>query len=230
MLEYGDTIFVSPVVDHFAKEKHGDVLLPRGLRVKEAVAFRTQLSVMPTRGRRKLVNLAASRGQNRVRQACSSSSTVVGYNVRHIPYSSRIPRTYLYCIAHDGLTILNNEAEVWVMESEQQGLRANAAADIDNQRTLRKIFPGIPCRFDIYLVRSWGAMQRNEAEPSRMESAGVMFFAPFMAAPNRARRNLLSGASNQVHISPSKLCALLKAVLLDSYACPSSGSRRVSVR
>ena len=53
MLEYGDAIFVSPVVDHFAKKKHGDVLLPRGLRVKEAVAFRTQMSVMPTLRRRK---------------------------------------------------------------------------------------------------------------------------------------------------------------------------------
>ena len=96
------------------------------------------------------MDLVASRGQNRVPQACSSSSTVVGYNVRHIPYFSRIPCTYLYCIAHDGLTILDNEAEVWMMESEQQGLGANAASDIDNQRILREIFPGIPCQFGIW--------------------------------------------------------------------------------
>ena len=49
MFQYSEAIFVSPVVDHFAKEKHGDVLLPRRLRVIEAVALRTQMSVMRTR-------------------------------------------------------------------------------------------------------------------------------------------------------------------------------------
>ena len=51
----------------------------------------------------------------------------------------------MHRIAHDGLAVLHNEAEVWVMEGEHQGLRANAASDIDNQRALRELFPGVPC-------------------------------------------------------------------------------------
>lgn len=53
MFQYSEAIFVSPVVDHFAKEKHGDVLLPRRLRVIEAVALKTQMSLMRTRDNRR---------------------------------------------------------------------------------------------------------------------------------------------------------------------------------
>jgi hypothetical protein len=53
--------------------------------------------------------------------------------------------TYLDRVSHDGLTILDNEAEVRVMLSKYQGLRANASSNIDNQRTLREVFPSIPC-------------------------------------------------------------------------------------
>lgn len=76
---------------------------------------------------------------------------MAGYVVRYIPYSTEVVKfkcTYLDCVAHDGLTILDNEAEVRVMLSEHQGLRANAPSNIDNQRTLREVFPSIPCQFD----------------------------------------------------------------------------------
>jgi hypothetical protein len=61
----------------------------------------------------------------------------------------RIKYTYTDCIANDGLAVLNNEAEMWVMKSEQQGLRANTASDIDNQRALRELSPTVPCQFDV---------------------------------------------------------------------------------
>jgi hypothetical protein len=51
---------------------------------------------------------------------------------------------YLNCISHDGLTILDNEAELRVVGSQRQTLRANAASDIDNQRTLWKASPAVP--------------------------------------------------------------------------------------
>jgi hypothetical protein len=63
--------------------------------------------------------------------------------------SQRINHTYLDCIAHHGFAVLHNEAEMWVMESEHQRLRANPASDIDNQRALRELTPGVPCQFDI---------------------------------------------------------------------------------
>ena len=56
-----------------------------------------------------------------------------------------------------------------------------------------------------------------------------MFLKPVIAAPNLARRNLLSEPSSQAQKSPSKLNALFRAVLLGSDACPNSGSRKVSV-
>jgi len=46
-----------------------------------------------------------------------------------------------------------------------------------------------------------------------MASTGHMFFAPFIADPNRVRRNLLLGASNQVHRSSLTLYVLLKAAV-----------------
>ncbi len=57
-----------------------------------------------------------------------------------------------------------------------------------------------------------------------------MFLKPVIPAPNLARRNLLSGPSNQPHISPSMPNALFRAVLVVPVACPNSGSRSVSVR
>ncbi len=56
----------------------------------------------------------------------------------------RFKYTYSYCITHDGLTILDNEAEVLMMGSEHQGLRANASSDVDNQGTLREAIPSVP--------------------------------------------------------------------------------------
>ena len=73
-------------------------------------------------------------------------------SLRNIPYFRRgkwIKYTYLDCIAHDGLAVLDNEAEIWVMESEQQELRADTASDIDNQRAPRKLSPAVPCQSDV---------------------------------------------------------------------------------
>ena len=53
--------------------------------------------------------------------------------------------TYLDCACYDGLAVLDNEAEVRVTVSENQGLRANTASDVDNQRALRKLSQGAPC-------------------------------------------------------------------------------------
>jgi len=52
--------------------------------------------------------------------------------------------TYLYCITHDGLMILDNKVDVLMMGSEHQGLRANASSDVDNQGTLREAIPSVP--------------------------------------------------------------------------------------
>ena len=56
-----------------------------------------------------------------------------------------------------------------------------------------------------------------------------MFLKPVIAAPNLARRNLLSEPSSQPQKSPSKPNALFRAVLVGAEACPNSGSRSVSV-
>ena len=42
-------VIVSPVMDYFAEEEHGDVLLPvpHRLRFKEVVVLRAQMSVIP---------------------------------------------------------------------------------------------------------------------------------------------------------------------------------------
>jgi hypothetical protein len=54
--------------------------------------------------------------------------------------------TYLNCIARDGLEVLDKEPEVRIMVGQRQGLHANAAPDIDNQRALRKVIPAVPCK------------------------------------------------------------------------------------
>jgi hypothetical protein len=136
-----------------------------------------------------------------------------------MPYfwrGQRIKYTYIDRIANDGLAILYNEAEMWVMKSEQQGLRANTASDIDNQRALGELSPTVPCKFNVSTLDRDVEKSHSRIEPARMASGDDMFLKPFMPAPNRERRNLLSGASNQVHISSSTLYTLLKAVLFDS--------------
>ena len=50
---------------------------------------------------------------------------------------------YLNRISRDRLEVLDNEPEVRIMFGERQGLHANAASDIDNQRALRKVIPAI---------------------------------------------------------------------------------------
>ena len=80
----------------------------------------------------------------------------------------------------------------------------------------------------MHQVRRWQTVESDK--PSRSTSPDDMFVVPVIAAPNLARRNLFSGSSNQLHISPSKPSALFRAVLFGSVACPNSGSRSVSVR
>ena len=58
--------------------------------------------------------------------------------------SNLIHYTYLNRIARNGLPVLDNEAEVRVMISERQGLRANTASNIDDQRAIGEVFPSIP--------------------------------------------------------------------------------------
>jgi hypothetical protein len=59
--------------------------------------------------------------------------------VRHIPHleSWSIRCIYLHCFPYDSLAVLDDEAEMWFMGGESQCLRADAAANIDNQRALR---------------------------------------------------------------------------------------------
>ena len=122
--------------------------------------------------------------------------------------------TYLDRIADDGLPILDNKPEPRVMVDNCQGLRANTSSDIDNQRALRKVFPVIPYKIRRFKGMQW--MHNSRTKPSKMALAGNAFFRPLMAAPNRARRNLLSGRSNQLHMSTLTSCALLKAALFGS--------------
>jgi hypothetical protein len=43
------------------------------------------------------------------------------------------------------LEVLYNEAKVRMMCSKRQRLRADATSNIDNQRALGKLFPGVSC-------------------------------------------------------------------------------------
>ena len=43
VLQYGEAIFVSPVVENLADEEDGDLILLRRLRVEEVVAFVTKI-------------------------------------------------------------------------------------------------------------------------------------------------------------------------------------------
>lgn len=68
--------------------------------------------------------------------------------VRHIPHleNQSIQHIYLDCFPYNRLAVLDNEAKMWLMSGESQCLRANAAANIDNQRALREVSPGVPCK------------------------------------------------------------------------------------
>jgi hypothetical protein len=69
-----------------------------------------------------------------------------------------VHRTYIDRITHYKLPILDNEPEMRVMASERQGLRADTASDVDDQRALRKVFPAVP-----YKYRSF-KREMNEAQ------------------------------------------------------------------
>lgn len=58
--------------------------------------------------------------------------------------ASELRCTYLDYACYDRLAFLDNKAEVRVLLSENQALRANAASDIDNQRALSELSPGVP--------------------------------------------------------------------------------------
>jgi hypothetical protein len=55
--------------------------------------------------------------------------------------------TYLNRITRDGLEVLDNKPEMRIMVGDRQGLHANAAPDIDNQRALREMLPAVPWKF-----------------------------------------------------------------------------------
>jgi hypothetical protein len=73
------------------------------------------------------------------------------YVVSHILYleSRWIESTYLDCIPHDGLAVLDNEPKVREMGSKYQWLGSHAASNIDNKGALGKAFPRVPCQSDI---------------------------------------------------------------------------------
>jgi hypothetical protein len=77
VLQYGEAIFISPIMENLAEEEDGDVLLLQRLRCEEVVglAIKDQMSGQG-RCKRKMTNFGALRGQIRVPQACSSSKTV----------------------------------------------------------------------------------------------------------------------------------------------------------
>ena len=93
-------------------------------------------------------NLGASRGPIQAHQACSSSKTVVRVllDTYHNWKSQSFQHIYLGCFPYDRLAVLDHEAKMWLMSGESQRLRTNAPANIDNQRALREVFPGVPCK------------------------------------------------------------------------------------
>ena len=54
-----------------------------------------------------------------------------------------------HTLAGPPMTVLDTKLDVRVMLNEKQGLCAKAASDIDNQRALRELSPGVPCQFDV---------------------------------------------------------------------------------
>jgi hypothetical protein len=96
--------------------------------------------------------------------------------------------------------------------------------------TTRELGGSVSHAYPKNLMHQQGGDRVKGDQPSRIASSGVMLATLTIAAPNLARRNLLSGFSNQLHISPSKPNALFRAVFVGSVACANSGSRSVSVR
>ena len=139
------------------------------------------------------MNLGFPRVQIRpVHPSCFSSSIVA--NALYLLAYDTLRRTdvihctYIDRIRHDKLSILEIDAELRVMFSERQGMPANIASDINNQRALRMAFPVVPYNFQISKVRWRCAMMRRRArhrmtKPSMMASAGDAFFKPFMTTP-----------------------------------------------
>jgi len=122
MLQYGEAIFVSPVMENLAEEEYGDVLLLRRLRCKEVVGLviKCQCATLG-RYRRKMTNFGASRGRIRVPQACSSSRTVAAGPVFYQEtYHIWRVVAYLDCIPHDGLAVLDNEAKLREVRGKRQ--------------------------------------------------------------------------------------------------------------
>ena len=75
MFQYGQTIFVRPVVKHPAQKEDRDVLLRR-LRVEEVVAFGIRRQKTSWTVKADIINLGSSPGRIQARLACSSSKTV----------------------------------------------------------------------------------------------------------------------------------------------------------
>ena len=74
--QYGQAIFVCPVVKHPAQKEDRNVLLRR-LRVQEVLAFGIRRQKTPRAVKTDIINLGSSRGRIQARLACSSSKTVV---------------------------------------------------------------------------------------------------------------------------------------------------------
>jgi len=78
MFQYGEAIFISPVVEYFADKEDGDILLLRWLWLKEVVTLvikRQWAALVQCKCR--WTNLGASRDRTHVRRAYSSSRTVI---------------------------------------------------------------------------------------------------------------------------------------------------------
>ena len=83
MFQYREAILIGPVMEYFAQEEDGDILLLNRLWVKEAMGFGLRVRLQPLEGGEKLTNLGASHGRIQARRACSSSKTVI-----HTPSST----------------------------------------------------------------------------------------------------------------------------------------------
>ncbi len=140
-------------MDNVAKQEDGDFLLPRRLWVKKAVwpcsmmnrfgAVLSKASVTAktaknddeegesTRGRAIAHKLRVGRNVNDSGTTrCIKYMEVLCAYPLSIVWSGLVvgfKYTYLYCITHDGLMILDNKVDVLMMGSEHQGLRANVS-------------------------------------------------------------------------------------------------------
>jgi len=120
MFQYREAILIGPVVEYFAQEEDGDLLLLNGLWVKEVMGFGFRVRLQPWDGGEKSTNLGASHGRIQARRACSSSKTVIHTPSGTYHRKSTNRGLYLFCIRHDGLTVLDNKTEMRLMGSERQ--------------------------------------------------------------------------------------------------------------